>query len=304
VAGDLGAPRLGLPETDWRDLAERADAIVHNGALVNHVAPYQSLRPVNVGGTHEVLRLAGEGRLKAVHYVSSMSAVCPDRARQLEVIPEELALGGNPDSFQTGYPRSKWAGERLVELARERGVPCLVHRASGVIGHTRDGFCNPGDYVFRLLGACVQMGAFPDVEMDFNLIPVDYAAAAVTAAVLAPQRCPPVLHVVNPAPLSLSELLSLSGEVVGPLRRVTYGDWWRLLHDHCARSGAQNPLFPYLYTFPEPGAVASAAAPVAGPRFECARTVEFLSTIGSSAPSGPAFISRSVEYLASTGFFG
>ena len=58
VPGDLGKTRLGLKEEQWNTLADRIDAIVHNGAYVHWLLPYAKLRPSNVEATIEVLRLA------------------------------------------------------------------------------------------------------------------------------------------------------------------------------------------------------------------------------------------------------
>ena len=42
LEGDLAKPLLGLDETVFADLASSVDVIIHNGAYVNHVLPYQS----------------------------------------------------------------------------------------------------------------------------------------------------------------------------------------------------------------------------------------------------------------------
>src|SRR5262249_19684535 len=58
LPGDLGRPALGLSPNQFGELAERVEVVYHNGARLNFVQPYASLRDVNVGGTAEVLRLA------------------------------------------------------------------------------------------------------------------------------------------------------------------------------------------------------------------------------------------------------
>ena len=42
LEGDLAKPLLGLDEAVFADLASSVDVIIHNGAYVNHVLPYQS----------------------------------------------------------------------------------------------------------------------------------------------------------------------------------------------------------------------------------------------------------------------
>ena len=58
VAGDLGEPLFGMTREAFGELAREVDVVIHAGAVVNLVYPYQALAPANVGGTREVLRLA------------------------------------------------------------------------------------------------------------------------------------------------------------------------------------------------------------------------------------------------------
>ena len=53
-AGDLAKSRFGLDPQLWTHLAETADLILHNGALVNHAFTYEQLFEPNVLGTLEV----------------------------------------------------------------------------------------------------------------------------------------------------------------------------------------------------------------------------------------------------------
>ena len=39
-------------------LTGKFDAIYHNGAHVNYILNYSQLKPANVGGTHDVIRVA------------------------------------------------------------------------------------------------------------------------------------------------------------------------------------------------------------------------------------------------------
>src|SRR5918997_14582 len=71
VVGDLGEPRFGMTEEAFGELAREVDVVVHAGAVVNLVYPYEALAPANVGGTREVLRLACLHGRKPVHHVST-----------------------------------------------------------------------------------------------------------------------------------------------------------------------------------------------------------------------------------------
>ncbi|WDZ88127.1 non-ribosomal peptide synthetase [Micromonospora cathayae] len=177
VPGDLGAPRLGLPEATFAELGERLDAIVHNGGLVNFVQPYPVLRPANVDGTYEVLRLATTGRPSAVHFVSTLGVfVTPAYTGTL------VREGDRPDDpagLYDGYNASKWVADALVRTARDRGLPVSVHRPARITGDAGTGVGNVDDFFSRLLKTCVQLGAVPDLDDPADLSPVDHVGAGI-----------------------------------------------------------------------------------------------------------------------------
>ncbi|MBV9124651.1 MAG: amino acid adenylation domain-containing protein, partial [Planctomycetes bacterium] len=101
VPGDLSRPLLGLTQEQFDALAARIDVLYHNGALVNFVYPYEALKAANVQGTHEVLWLACRGRVKPVHYVSTVSVFDPTRINGTPLAEEHsLDHGGR---LEGGY---------------------------------------------------------------------------------------------------------------------------------------------------------------------------------------------------------
>ena len=72
LPGDLGLENLGLDAATWDRLAASVDLIVHPGAHVNHVLPYNQLFTANVAGTAELIRLALTTKLKRFDYVSTL----------------------------------------------------------------------------------------------------------------------------------------------------------------------------------------------------------------------------------------
>lgn len=122
VPGDLGEPLLGMAIDTFKELSETVDMIVHNGAYVHWIYPYEQLKPVNVLGSHEVLRLATTSKLKPVHYVSTTSVFDSKSYGGSNVVFEEDKLEDCTD-LQGGYPQSKWVAEKLMMEARKRGVP-------------------------------------------------------------------------------------------------------------------------------------------------------------------------------------
>lgn len=190
LPGDLGEPGLGLDEDTWGELAREADLIVHTGALVNHVLPYQQLFGPNVAGTAEVIRLALTARLTPVTYVSTIAAV--DGAEEtgedgdLRVTSPERGLG---DGYANGYATSKWASEVLLREVHDAfGLPVTVFRPGMILAHRRfPGQFNETDMFTRMLLSLMATGIAPGsfytrkTPAHYDGLPVDFVAAAITA---------------------------------------------------------------------------------------------------------------------------
>ena len=146
VKGDLDQERFGLDEQEWNRIASETDAIVHNGALVHWVYPYERLRPANVLGTLTALDLAATSRPKLFVFVSSTSAIDTEYYVQLSDsllrggenslggVPESDDLEGARTSLKTGYGQSKWVSEKLLFEAGRRGLKGHIVRPGYVVG--------------------------------------------------------------------------------------------------------------------------------------------------------------------------
>ncbi|MEU6061936.1 amino acid adenylation domain-containing protein [Streptomyces sp. NPDC047097] len=185
VPGDLGEPLLGLGQERFEELARTADLVVHAGAEVNLTYGYQRLRAANVAGTAEVLRLAAAYRTVPVHQVSTVG-VFPAAGPPTGPVAPGHPLG-DVGLLRNGYAESKWMAERLVEQARERGLPVSVYRPARISGSSVTGACQSSDFLWLLLKGCVEAGAAPsDYVSEFDLVPVDHVAGAIAALAVAP----------------------------------------------------------------------------------------------------------------------
>jgi nonribosomal peptide synthetase MxcG len=181
VVSDLALPQLGLSDPQFDALAAETDTLYHNAATVSLTRGYASLRAENVLATREIIRLATTVRAKAIHHVSTL-AVAPGAALASEVPERFVALH---DGLRDGYTQSKWAAERLLEQAAERGVEVSVYRLGRVVGPVAGGFVNADDIVWRLLRAGLPLGVLPRLDVSETWTPVDHVARAVVALSLA-----------------------------------------------------------------------------------------------------------------------
>jgi thioester reductase-like protein len=184
VAGDLGRPQAGLSPRDAEMLQSEVSLIYHSGAFVNLAFPFDQVRAANVDGTVEMLRLAGTGRPKRMCHVSTMSTI-EIEARDGDALEDPAPLG-TFDAMTTGYTKSKWIAEQLVEQASDRGFDVRTLRLGALAGHSRTGVSNPNDYAWLVVCACLQIGAVPLMRAPASWLPVDLVAKATIALTEAP----------------------------------------------------------------------------------------------------------------------
>ena len=246
VVGDLGKPLFGLPAAEFAALAEAADAIYHNGAMVHWVYPYSKLKPMNVGGTAECLRLATAGSTVAsVFFVSSTSVFDGSHYAQFTEVPEDDALEGG-GTLTVGYGQSKWIAERLVMLASSRGVPTVIFRPGYITGHSSTGVTNVDDYLVRLMKGCLQLGRAPQIRNEINACPADFVAAAIVQASTDPATHGHNLHIANPTKFRFSDLFEGMRAHGYAVEFEDYLAWRSRLMDYTLTAG-DNALYPLLH---------------------------------------------------------
>jgi thioester reductase-like protein len=277
IPGDLELVRFGLDEERFSALAHGVDAIFHSGALVNFVYPYAALRAANVGGTREVLRLACSGRVKPLHHISTI-AVFPlwlegERSyRETDLEHGEVLYGG--------YSQSKWVAEKMVAVARSRGLPVTVYRPGGIAGDSRTGSSDPGSFLSRALRSYIELGAMPRLRFEVDMVPVDFVARAVLALARDPESRGRTFHLTGSDPISLERLALLVRELGYPLEEIPYLDWVERLQ-RASTGERRTALSPFLPLF-EGGEVDAERGRT--PRFEHAATLASLEKAGVIRP--------------------
>lgn len=239
VIGDLSQPLLGISKEAFEMLAANLDSIYHSAATLNYVYPYSALKTPNVLGTQEVLRLACLFKVKPVHYVSSV-AVFESPFYAGKIVKED-------DSFEhwqgifLGYSQTKWVAEKLVTIARDRGLPVTIHRPPLIAGDSKTGACNTDDFINLVIKGCIQMGYFPDVDYMLDASPVDYVSKAIVYLSKQKESLGKAFHLQHPAPVPLSNLLDWMHSLGFAIEAIPYQQWQtKLINDI---SSAENPLY-------------------------------------------------------------
>jgi len=291
VPGDLGRPRLGLDQAQFRQLAGRVQVIYHNGALVNFVHPYAAHKAANVEGTQEVLRLACLETLKPVHFVSTLSVFHTGQHNDGAIHFEDDNLDNVGAPFG-GYAQSKWVAEKLVLQAGQRGLPVAIYRPGLVAGDSQTGTRNTGDMISTMARASLLLGAIPDLDVMIDVVPVDYVSAAIVHLSRESQATGQIFHLANPQPLPFGELMAwIQAQGLG-LRPLPFDQWRERLFALAVQAGADGASA-YLPLLEE-----VTAEQVYMPTFDCGNTLAGLQ--GSDVicpPVSPALLGTYFDFF-------
>ena len=223
VVGNLALPRLGLTEAGFDALAATVDMVYHAGAVVNWLQPYGSLKPANVSGTVEILRMAARHRTVPVHYVST-TGVFPNAGSDRPLTVRDAT--GPGAALPSGYVQTKWVAEQIIGLARDRGMPVTVHRVDLIAGDQHHGACQTRDFVWLTLKGLLQAAAVPaNLGGVLHLTPVDYVSAAVLALSRSSAATGATLHVYNESGLSFRYAVDRLRKRGYPLAELDWETW-------------------------------------------------------------------------------
>ncbi|CAN5392814.1 SDR family oxidoreductase [soil metagenome] len=288
LPGDITERNLGLTDDIYHRLAEETDFVFHLAAIYDLSVPLELAQKVNVDGTGNVVDFCRACKdLKRHAYVSTAYVA---GMRKGVVYEHELIMG---QDFKNHYESTKFQAEVWVRESMDE-VPTTVLRPAIVVGDSRTGETEKFDgpyYVLRALSRAQKMGRplaqFGRGGAKFNVVPVDYVVAAMVAASDDEATLGHTLHLVDPDPLTASELVTLLSQTYAgkePKGRVPAGLVERSLHLKFVRD---------LFEGTPPESIAYLNHPVT---YDARRTVEMLAPHGLVPPKFPEYVENMVRF--------
>jgi len=238
VAADISRPRLGLANDVYDTLAEGYGVLVHNAARVNHVMEYATLARDNVDPILECLRLCESRRKKVFNFVSTLSAA--SSIDSLGYVLEAPAAATLPLYIKNGYNLSKWVAEQQLTHAVKQGAWVNIHRPGNISFNRRNGVCQPKkNRLMLMLKGSLQLGLLPRLELNFDLMPVDFLAGFIAFHCASFRAESSVFNLHNPQPLSWDHYLDAFSQAGHRFERVSLAQWQQALRT----VGEDNALF-------------------------------------------------------------
>jgi thioester reductase-like protein len=241
ICGDLAEPHLGIGAAEFHRLAESVDAIVHNGALVNYIRTYDALRPANVVGTHELLRLSMTAHRKTFHLVSSTFIY----GWSVKPVVGEADVNAEMNALDFGYSQTKWVAEQLALAAQRQGLDVRIYRPS-LISPTSAGFGSQDDILVRTMAFMIEHGIAADALNQLSLLPADLIADHIVALMDLPAEAGSVCgHVFNMTAddyYNLTDITRVLTERYG--YRFDYHDIPSFAEEMNRRCTPRDPIYP------------------------------------------------------------
>ena len=242
VCGDLAQANLGLGRADWQLLSRKVQAIYHNGALVNYLFDYEAMREVNVGGTHEIIRLASTDRAKVLNHISTTFVF----GWSVKETLFETDTNPDMDHLDFGYSQSKWVSEQVVLRAMRHGLQARIFRPA-LLSPSIAGEGHNFDISIRLLAFMLKHRIGTTAENQVSFSPADLAADNIVAISSLPGSLGTTCHVTRDTYATMLDITTSLARLTGQdFENFTLDEFVPEVIERCRKDDLLFPLLNFL----------------------------------------------------------
>lgn len=242
VLGDLSKVKFGLDEEEWMKLDESIHTIYHNGALVNYLLDYESMRGINVDGTTEVLRLAMGKVHKCLNHISTTFIF----GWSVKDTLFESDRNDEMERLDFGYSQSKWVSEQLVFNAMKHGLNARVFRPA-LISPSIHGDGYNFDISIRLLAFMLNHGIGTLAQNQVSFTPANLGAHNIVAISQLEESNRLTFHVTRDAFASMKDITDILAQLTGKtFQEFSLKDFVPEVVGRCQKEDLLFPLLNFL----------------------------------------------------------
>jgi nucleoside-diphosphate-sugar epimerase len=285
LPGDITEPDLGLGDR-YGAVADRTTMAVHLAAVYDLSIPRDVGWRINVEGTRHVLDLLEQcPNLRRFGYVSTAYV----SGRRTGTLYEDELV--HDAGFKNFYEETKYHAEVLVQ-DRMDTLPTMIFRPAIVVGDSETGETDKFDGPYFVLHALQQLPRYTLMTRigsgtePVNLVPVDFAIAAMTHLLSDDDGLGTVFHLTDPQPLTTQAILELFSDLLD--KKVAYVP----VPPGVARTLMATGVGRYLGIAPE--LIDYFDHPS---RYDSSHTQAALDGTGITCPPLPAYAPKMVEYM-------
>ena len=185
IVSDLGAPKLGLTESDFDALYSKVDTIIYNSWRPNFSLPLSSFEKPFLSGLRNIIDWASSSpKRPSIVFISSIAAV----GNWSKVFPSEPQIPESQISdanvaMNMGYGESKCVAERVLQVAHDVcGIPVNIIRVGQIGGPSiaSGGKWLVQGWLLAIIKTSKALGALPTHVAPVDWIPVDALATQIS----------------------------------------------------------------------------------------------------------------------------
>lgn len=242
ICGDLSRPKLGINEDMWAFLANNIHTIYHNGAQVNYLLSYESMRDINIGGTNEIVSLACDSRAKILNHISTTFIF----GWSVKETLFESDTNNNIDLLDFGYSQSKWVSEQIVKNSKSLGVNARIFRPA-LISPSIGGMGYNFDISIRLLAFMLKYGVGTSAKNQVSFTPADIAANNIVAISNIEESVGETFHVTRDSYSSMTDVTNILSTLTGKnFKNFHLKDFVPEVVSRCKKDDLLFPLLDFL----------------------------------------------------------
>ncbi|KAM3152068.1 hypothetical protein ABEW05_007578 [Botrytis cinerea] len=294
LLGDLSHTRLGLSEELWATLfglnsePRVADLIIHNGACVNWMVDYKTLRKANVESLFEILTgMSSSSNPPRLLFISG-GYISPDDESEAALV-DKLTKS-------SGYDQTKFVCETMINHFNSQNPYHPVHiiKPGFIIGSIEHGVPQLGDAIWRLIKTCIRLGYYSDkdAQLWIPVAGVDMIAIIILDAAFESKHIGEkgrFLKVLEG--ISFEQIWDVVRNLGMDVQPLDHEEWRRLVLEDIAKRNERHPMFPLADWFRETNGQLGGPVP---------RNHQFLSGLDFEVL---ATVKRNLQYLKEVDFF-
>lgn len=215
LEGDITVESLGLGAKDYEKLTKNVRAVWHLAAIYDLAVPEQIAYQVNVGGTIRVLDFCQDCQsLERLNYISTCYV---SGYREGTIYEDELDEG---QGHQNHYESTKfWAEVEVRRRAEE--IPTVILRPGIIVGDSRSGETDKYDgpyFLMKLIKRLPDWAPMLNIgrgDSVVNLIPIDFAADAMSFIGLKEESAGRTYQIADPNPMRARDVVAVILSAMG-----------------------------------------------------------------------------------------